>query len=76
MNLKKLLAMLCVTALAGCGESRPPRIPSDDWIEIKSDVSLTTYIAPIKMPDGTRCLVVLVRGYADRAISCDWKERE
>ncbi|MFM2134465.1 MAG: hypothetical protein RL156_1746 [Bacteroidota bacterium] len=72
----KIFLMLCVAALAGCGESRPPRIPPDDWIKLESDVSLTTYVAPIKMPDGTRCLVVLVSGYANRAISCDWEDKK
>lgn len=62
------LALAC----AGCGvrESTNPDAPKG-WRGFVAGGNHHTYVAPVTMEDGTRCVVTFGNS-AGRGVSCDW----
>lgn len=69
--MKKYLIVVCALFMFGCsvGEDRSSILP-EGWKAYYA-AGAYSYVAPIQLPDGTKC--VLVHSAHGKAISCNWK---
>jgi hypothetical protein len=77
-KMTKLFSIICVLLLSACSAGEKPDAQSaKDWpqgtkIYVAPGANYK-YVIPIKMDDGTRCILVANNSSGGGAISCDWK---
>jgi hypothetical protein len=68
---KYLLALTFL--IAGC-TVEPDTVDRSSWQVLKAAGGAPTYIVPLKLDDGTLCIVVMGNEhYSGRAVDCNWK---
>jgi hypothetical protein len=71
--MKYLVSLICVV-LAGCsvGETTDREIPKG-WRAFETGAGRVTFLIPVTMEDGTKCVVVSGNS-AGYGITCDWSK--
>lgn len=73
---RPLIALLLACAASGCaptGDAPPDYVPPKGWQAFVTPGNTYTYVIPVKLEDGTRCVLVAGNsGTSGRAITCDW----
>lgn len=74
MQTRFLIAALALSC-AACSveQKRDGDIPSD-WRVYVAPGNHVTYVMPVTMNDGTRCVLVIGNS-AGRAVSCEWERK-
>lgn len=73
---KKLVAVvtgLTLLGLAGCSAEVPPEQEGLSYEEQKLTNSLK--VRAVQMPDGTSVYCVVLNGFRQGGVSCDWERR-
>jgi hypothetical protein len=76
MSKKLFLAALSV-ALVGCGpagETTTDDMP-EDWRAFRTSGGYISYVVPVTMADGTRCIVLSSNSSGRGGITCDWGKK-
>jgi hypothetical protein len=70
------IAALSLVALVGCGTGYVPRgeFPVG-WKAVQSSGNFITYVIPVAMDDGTKCVITKTNGSGGGGITCDWRTK-
>lgn len=75
-SVRPLVALLLACAASGCappGNAPPDYVPPKGWQAFVTPSNTYTYVIPVKLEDGTRCVLVAGNsGTSGRSITCDW----
>jgi hypothetical protein len=74
---KKLLLAALSMALVGCGssgETTAVELPKD-WRAFHTSGGYVSYVFPVTMADGTRCIVLSSNSSGRGGITCDWGKK-
>ena len=76
MKTRILILSLIAFALTGCetGDVSRSDVPVG-WKAFVSDGNFITFVIPVTMEDGTKCVITKPNGTGGGGISCDWSAR-
>jgi outer membrane lipoprotein SlyB len=76
MSKTRLIFAAIALALTGCGTGD---VPHDEvpvgWKAVQSSGNFITYVIPVTMDDGTKCVITKTNGSGGGGIACDWRAK-